>query len=241
MHKTNRKTAALLLALLAGAWPASAQAQEVNDVAGTYCLVGVMEVGSCIELSRDGKFEYFLAYGAYDEDSEGTWRIEGGQVVLDSPAYDRRAAFAFKRMQQGEGDGFDIVVESKGGRAMRGIDVSVICDGRTSRVGVTGAAGFKVDCREAPTHVLLGLRMYGVASQTIDVSAPDRCGQGLRVRVRYRRSRPQAVCRPAPRARWRQRQFPGHDLPRYADPRARRPHLPVCAAVKTSNLSSRPR
>ena len=149
----------------------AAPAQEVNDVAGTYCLVGVMEVGSCIKLTRDGKFEYFLAYGAYDEDSEGTWRIEGGQVVLDSPAYDRQAAFAFKRMQPGEGDGFDIIVESKSGRAMRGIDVSVICDGRTSRVGVTGAAGFKVDCREAPTHVLLGLRMYGVASQTIDVSA----------------------------------------------------------------------
>jgi len=171
MHNPNLKTAAVLLALLAGAWPASGQAQEVNDVAGTYCLVGVMEVGSCIELSRDGKFEYFLAYGAYDEDSEGTWRIEGGQVVLDSPAYDRRAAFAFKRLQQGEGDGFDIIVESRSGRAMRGIDVSVVCDGRTSRVGVTGAAGFRVDCKEAPTHVLLGLRMYGVASQTIDVSA----------------------------------------------------------------------
>jgi hypothetical protein len=170
MHKTNRQIAAALLAVLAGAWPAMAPAQEINDVAGTYCLVGVMEVGSCIKLARDGKFEYFLAYGAYDEDSEGTWRIEGGQVVLDSPAYDRQGAFAFKRMQQGEGDGFDIIVESKSGRAMRGIDVNVICDGRTSRVGVTGAAGFKVDCGEAPTHVLLGLRMYGVASQTIDVS-----------------------------------------------------------------------
>lgn len=171
MHKTNLKIGAALLALLAGAWPAMAQAQGVNDVAGTYCLVGVMEVGSCIELSRNGQFEYFLAYGAYDEDSEGTWRIEGGQVVLDSPAYDRQAAFAFKRLQSGEGDGFDIIVESKSGRAMRGIDVSVVCDGRTSRVGVTGAAGFRVDCKEAPTHVLLGLRMYGVASQTIDVSA----------------------------------------------------------------------
>src|SRR5262245_38298113 len=170
MHKTNL-TAAALLALLAGGWPATASAQQVNDVAGTYCLVGVMEVGSCLKLTRDGKFEYFLAYGAYDEDSEGTWRIEDGQVVLDSPAYDRQAAFAFKRTQQGEGDGFDIMVESKGGRAMRGIDVSVVCDGRTSRVGVTGAAGFKVDCRDAPTHVLLGLRMYGVASQTVDVSA----------------------------------------------------------------------
>ena len=170
MHKTNRKSAALIVALLAGGWPASARAQEINDLAGTYCLVGVMEVGSCVELGRDGKFQYFLAYGAYDEDSEGTWRIDGRQVVLDSPAYDRPAAFAFKRLQPGEGDGFDIVVESKSGRAMRGIDVSVVCDGRTARVGVTGAAGFKVDCKEAPTQVLLGLRMYGVAPQTIDVS-----------------------------------------------------------------------
>src|SRR5262245_33737036 len=178
MPKTNRKTAALVIALLTGGWPTAGPAQEINDVAGTYCLVGVMEVGSCIKLTRDGKFEYFLAYGAYDEDSEGTWRIEAGQVVLDSPAYDRQAAFAFKRMQQGEGDGFDIVVESKSGRAMRGIDVSVVCDGRTSRAGVTGAAGFKVDCRAAPTQVLLGLRMYGVASQSIDVPAHAAGGKG---------------------------------------------------------------
>src|SRR5262245_37227927 len=120
MHKTNRTSAAVLLAVLAGGWPAAALAQQVNDVAGTYCLVGVMEVGSCIKLTRDCTFEYFLAYGAYDEDSAGTWRIEGGQVVLDSRPYDRQAAFAFKRTQQGEGDGFDIIVESKGGRAMRG-------------------------------------------------------------------------------------------------------------------------
>ena len=117
MHKTNRKTAALLLALLCGGWPVYASAQEAGDVAGTYCLVGVMEVGSCIELGRDGKFQYFLAYGAYDEDSEGTWRIDAGQVVLDSPAYDRRASFAFKRLQAGEGDGYDIVVESRSGQS----------------------------------------------------------------------------------------------------------------------------
>jgi hypothetical protein len=170
MHAPSLKSTAVLLALLTHGWPTTSPAQEVSDVAGTYCLVGVMEVGSCIKLTRDGKFEYFLAYGAYDEDSEGTWRIDGGQVVLDSPAYDRQATFAFKRTQPGEGDGFDVIVESKSGRAMRGIDVSVVCDGRTSRAGVTGAAGFKVDCGTAPTHVLLGLRMYGVASQTIDVS-----------------------------------------------------------------------
>jgi hypothetical protein len=171
MRQTNLKTAGLFLSLLLGGWPSSVPAQEVKALAGTYCLSGVMEVGSCIRLLPDGQFRYFLAYGAYDEDSEGTWRIEGGQIVFDSPAYDRQAAFAFKRMQQAEGDAFDIIVESKAGRAMRGIDVSVICDGRTAHAGVTGAVGFKIECAEAPTHVLLGLSMYGVPSQTIEVAA----------------------------------------------------------------------
>ena len=109
MHKTNRKTLAVHRRPLSPAcWPAPAPAQEVHDVAGTYCLIGVMEVGSCIKLTFDGKFEYFLAYGAYDEDAEGTWRIDGGQVVLDSPAYDRRPTFAFKRKQRSEGDAFDV-------------------------------------------------------------------------------------------------------------------------------------
>ena len=171
MHKTNRKAPAVIVAAFAGLLAAtSAPAQEMRAVAGTYCLTGVTEVGSCIKLTFDGKFQYFLAYGAYDEDSEGTWRIEGGQVVLDSPAYDRRATFAFKRKQRSEGDAFDVIVESKAGRAMQGIDVSVTCDGRTVRAGVTGAGGFKIDCAAAPMQVLLGLGMYGVALQTIDVS-----------------------------------------------------------------------
>jgi hypothetical protein len=171
MRQINLKTAGLFLALLAGGWPSSVPAQEMSALAGTYCLTGVMEVGSCIRLLPDGRFKYFLAYGAYDEDAEGTWRIDGGQIVFDSPAYDRRAAFAFKRTQQAEGDAFDIIVESRAGRAMRGIDVSVICSGRTAHAGVTGAVGFKIECAEAPTHVLLGLSMYGVPSQTIEVAA----------------------------------------------------------------------
>ena len=147
-----------------------ARAQQAGAVAGSYCLAGVMEVGSCIRLSPGGRFEYFLAYGAYDENSEGTWRLERGQVVLDSPAYDRRPTFTFKRMQRGDDALFDIIVESKAGRALQGIDVSTTCDGRIVGAGVTGAGSFKVDCTSAPTQVLLGLRMFAVAPQTIDVA-----------------------------------------------------------------------
>ena len=106
MRQTNLKTAGLFLSLLLGGWPSSVPAQEVKALAGTYCLSGVMEVGSCIRLLPDGQFRYFLAYGAYDENSEGTWKLERGEVVLDSAAYDRRPTFTFKRLQRGDTDGF---------------------------------------------------------------------------------------------------------------------------------------
>jgi hypothetical protein len=168
MQFANLKAAAVaFIATIACAWPMHARAQ---DVAGAYCLVGVMEVGSCIKLSAGGKFEYFLAYGAYDESSQGTWRLEGGRVVVDSLPYDKRPTFTFKRMQRGEGDRFDVVVENKAGRSLQLIDVSVTCDGRTARAGSTGASGFKVPCTGAPTQVLLGISMYGLAPQTIDVA-----------------------------------------------------------------------
>ncbi len=158
------------MAALACSAPASAE--DAAAVAGTYCLSGVHEVGSCLRLSPDGKFEYFLAYGAYDETSEGTWRLGKGEVVLDSPAYDRRPAFSFKRSEPGSTGAFDVIVEGKNGGSIAGIDVSVSCDGRTLPSGMTQAEGFKIDCASAPTRVALGLSMYGVAPQTIEVPSP---------------------------------------------------------------------
>ena len=78
----------LLLVIGAVLQPAPVMAQDQTGLVGDYCLTGVMEVGSCIRLSPGGKFEYFLAYGAYDENAQGTWRAEGAAVVLDTPAYE---------------------------------------------------------------------------------------------------------------------------------------------------------
>ena len=168
----GRFLGAAVLAFAAAAPLAHAQTQ--GALTGTYCLVGVMEVGSCIRLSDGGRFEYFLAYGAYDEKAEGTWKLENGEVVLDTPAYDRRPTFAYKRTQPGEGDEFGVIVENKNGRSIAGIDVDVTCDGTTKRAGATQEADFKIDCASAPTAVSLGLRMFDVAPQTIAVA--DRAG-----------------------------------------------------------------
>jgi hypothetical protein len=146
-----------------------APAQEASTVIGTYCLVGVREVGSCIRLSPGGKFEYFLSYGAYDETAEGTWKLEKGEIVVDSLPYDRPPTFSFKRMEKSETGDFDVIVVSSTDRPIAGIEVKVTCGGTTKDAGVTQADGFKVDCSSAPTAVTLGLSMFGLAPQTIDV------------------------------------------------------------------------
>jgi hypothetical protein len=132
-----------------------------------------MEVGSCLRLSGDAKFDYFLAYGAYDENSEGTWKTDGADVVLDSLPYDKAPTFTFKGFQKAEGEGFDIVVVGKTGNPINGINVRATCDGRSIEVGVSGAGGYRVDCASAPTEIALGLEMFGVAYQPIQVSAPS--------------------------------------------------------------------
>ena len=170
----GRSLNAAALALAAAACVSPVRAQDATAAIGAYCLVGVREVGSCVRLSAGGRFEYFLAYGAYDENSEGTWRLEKGEVIVDSLPYDKRPTFAFKRMQRGDTDVFDVIVENTQGRSLTLVDVSVTCDGRTRRAGVTGGEGYKIDCVTAPTEVSLGLRMYGLAPQVINVS--DRAG-----------------------------------------------------------------
>jgi hypothetical protein len=155
----------------------AALAQTAGNVEGTYCLRGVMEVGSCLKLSAGGKFEYFLAYGAYDEAAEGNWKLEGDDVVLESPAYDKPVRFTFKGLEAGEGPGFAVAVVGKNGQPLTGIDVRATCDGRTTDVGVTGAEGYAMKCTGAPTEVSLGLRMFGVPYQSVTVGGKAGSGK----------------------------------------------------------------
>lgn len=65
--------------------------------AGHYVLNGVMETGSELMLERDGRFHWYLIYGALDLFAEGRWKIEDEKIVLISergpdlpePGFDR--------------------------------------------------------------------------------------------------------------------------------------------------------
>ena len=57
-----------------------------ENFAGHYYLSDVTEVGSELLLKQDGSFEWAMSYGAVDQQSQGTWKIQEGQVVLTSKA-----------------------------------------------------------------------------------------------------------------------------------------------------------
>lgn len=61
-----------------------------GSVTGHYYLNGVTEVGSELLLRDDGRFEWFLAYGAMDRVASGRWTEADGHVVLttERPAQD---------------------------------------------------------------------------------------------------------------------------------------------------------
>lgn len=144
----------------------SAASQTGRSISGTYCLSGVREVGSCFRFTADRRFEYYLSYGAYDETSEGLWQLEGSDVVLESPAYDRQPTFNFKERRAAHSDNFSVVVVNAGGRGLAGVDVRVRCDNRVVE-GYTQQDGYTTSCAAAPSEVALGIRMVGLAYRAV--------------------------------------------------------------------------
>jgi hypothetical protein len=87
-------TAALVLSFtpnLAGA----------DSPAGHYTLRGLREVGSELVLYENGRFEYMLAYGSYDEYAKGTWKQDGQRVILNSEGKDAPVKLPSSRLRPG--------------------------------------------------------------------------------------------------------------------------------------------
>ena len=103
---------------------------------------------------------------------------DGGEIVLESPAYDKAPRFTFKGTQPTESGKFEVTAVSNDGHAIQLINVRVTCDGRSIYAGETGTVDFKADCQEAPKSVSLGFEMYGVGWQTFDVSGQPGAGKG---------------------------------------------------------------
>lgn len=139
----------LLLTMLA----ATAQAA---DMSGHYVLHNVMEVGSELLLKPDGTFEFGLAYGAADYYAKGTWRTEGGAVILNTEGKEE-PPFRLTRSEATKSPGTRVWIKAPGGQPIPDLDVVIeTAAGKSAaRTSDTGAAEFanKTGARSAVIRV----------------------------------------------------------------------------------------
>lgn len=57
-------------------------ARDASPWPGHYYLQGVMETGSELLLQADGRFQWYLVYGALDLFAQGRWTQEGDRIIL---------------------------------------------------------------------------------------------------------------------------------------------------------------
>jgi hypothetical protein len=89
--RTARTIAAVWLTLAAHGAPLAAQDAADPALAGHYYLSGIRETGSELLLRTDGRFEWYMSYGAVDQQADGQWKREGTTVVLTARRPDTAA------------------------------------------------------------------------------------------------------------------------------------------------------
>jgi hypothetical protein len=151
--------------------PGPLQSSEAQTLAGHYSLQGVMEVGSELLLRPDGRFEYFLAYGAYDESATGTWRVHNGRVLLNSPGASTPPRFRLKQSARQPEKPLTILVQDYNGRGLAGIDILIDYSDKNPETGYTQEYGWQTKHRGGQPHAIgLGVKMYNLEPQWFKVT-----------------------------------------------------------------------
>jgi hypothetical protein len=147
------------------------QARENQELAGHYYLHGVHEVGSELLLHPDGRFEYFLAYGAYDETASGTWTVAGGRVLLNTTGISAPPRFRLKQRASKPDKPLTILVQDQNGRGLAGIDISIDYGDKNLDTGYTQEYGWQAaGPRGLPQAIGLGIKMYNLEPQWFKVA-----------------------------------------------------------------------
>jgi hypothetical protein len=149
-------------------------AQETKALAGHYYLQGVHEVGSELLLHPDGRFEYFLAYGAYDESATGTWKVQDGRVLLNTAGTATPPSFRLKQRASRPERPLTIEVHDQNGRGLAAIDLVIDYGDNHQETGYTQSYGWQaVRPRRLPKAIGLGLKMYNLEPQWFKVTGSD--------------------------------------------------------------------
>jgi hypothetical protein len=141
-------------------------AVAADGVAGRYRLHDGPDVASELVLQADGKFEYFLMAGSLDEQSRGTWQVEGGALRLHTMPKPAAAVFSIGPTSATKDAALVLHVTDPAGRGIASVDFAVGFDAGEPVTGYTQEYGWSLDPAEkrSPRWIDLAVSIYNLRS-----------------------------------------------------------------------------
>jgi hypothetical protein len=168
----KRGLAAVLSVALAVLAAGAEASDTVRSLAGDYDG-GQTEVAAGLRLGEDGRFDYFMSYGALDETSSGTWTVDEGRLVLTSDPVEA-PAFELTASGEGAGDAFHVTLELPPGLPTEAFSALVTLADGTRFASDFGSDGLNLELApgEDVAAIMLALPIYEVRSEEFAVP-PD--------------------------------------------------------------------
>ena len=155
-----------VLILLAG----PARAQTPPEIAGGY-FTSQPEVASELMLKPDGRFQWYLSYGALDENATGRWTRQGDTVLLTTEPAVKPPVFSLDAAVPDPEKALKIRVAGPDGKPIGRVDIALIGAGGDAQTASTDENGTAVFAKPGTGRlsVKLGIRVFGVASDAFPV------------------------------------------------------------------------
>jgi hypothetical protein len=166
-----RSIAAAALALLGGTGSAAdAPAALVGTYSGSQ-----MEVGTELRLEANGRFQYYLSYGALDETAQGTWTADGGGLVLTSDPV-KEPVFELVGMTSGKGRKLAITLDVPQQLPKQLFSVFALQpDGTAQEMNFDeGPLELPLTADKRPRKIAVALSIFQVASRPYDIAPGTR-------------------------------------------------------------------
>jgi hypothetical protein len=154
--------------------PTASAADALASLVGTY-NGSQMEVGTELRLEANGRFQYYLSYGALDESAQGTWAADGGGLVLTSdPVKD--PVFELLDTRQGKGRKLAITLDVPDQLPKQLFSVFALQpDGMAQEVNFDeGPLELALAPANRPRKIAVALSLFQIASKPYDIAPTTR-------------------------------------------------------------------
>ena len=161
----------LSIALCSATIALSSTAVAGDGIAGRYRLHDGPDVASELVLKPDGKFEYFLMAGSLDEQSQGTWKVDGTTLRLNTLPKPVPAEFSRGPTSSTANGKLVIHVTNAQGRGLASVHFDLGFDSGPPVKGYTQDYGWTLEPDESrtPRWIELSVPIYNLRSSRFPI------------------------------------------------------------------------